>query len=146
MKKLINTSFLYLILALAAGVFYREFTKFNSFTGKTTLAVVHTHLFVLGVLLFLILALFVNINPDLLKDSRAKKFYILQNISLILFTATLLARGIIQVLNIQLSSAANSSISGIAGVSHILLTISLLLFFLLLKQYAVANSNHTGMN
>ena len=48
MKKLINTSFLYLILALAAGVFYREFTKFNSFTGKTTLAVVHTHLFVLG--------------------------------------------------------------------------------------------------
>ena len=144
MKKLINTSFLYLILALAAGVFYREFTKFNSFTGKTTLAVVHTHLFVLGVLLFLILALFVNINPDLLKDSRAKKFYILQNLSLILFTATLLARGIIQVLNIQLSSAANSSISGI--VSHILLTISLLLFFLLLKQYAVANSNHTGMN
>jgi len=79
----------------------------------------------------------VNINPDLLKDSRAKKFYILQNLSLILFTATLLARGIIQVLNIQLSSAANSSISGIAGVSHILLTISLLLFFLLLKQYAV---------
>ena len=137
MKKLINTSFLYLILALAAGVFYREFTKFNSFTGKTTLVVVHTHLFVLGVLLFLILALFVNINPDLLKDSRAKKFYILQNLSLILFTATLLARGIIQVLNIQLSSAANSSISGIAGVSHILLTISLILFFLLLKQYAV---------
>ena len=89
MKKLINTSFLYLILALAAGVFYREFTKFNSFTGKTTLAVVHTHLFVLGVLLFLILALFVNINPDLLKDSKAKKFYILQNLSLILFTATL---------------------------------------------------------
>ena len=75
MKKLINTSFLYLILALAAGVFYREFTKFNSFTGKTTLAVVHTHLFVLGVLLFLILALFVNINPDLLKDSRAKVLY-----------------------------------------------------------------------
>ena len=96
-------------------------------------------------MLFLILALFVNINPDLLKDSKAKKFYILQNLSLILFTATLLARGIIQVLNIQLSSAANSSISGIAGVSHILLTISLLLFFLLLKQYAVANSNHTRL-
>ncbi len=78
MKKLINTSFLYLILALAAGVFYREFTKFNSFTGKTTLAVVHTHLFVLGVLLFLILALFVNINPDLLKDSFLDPVHFLQ--------------------------------------------------------------------
>ena len=46
---MINTSFVYLILALISGVFYREFTKFNGFTEKTTLGVVHTHLFVLGV-------------------------------------------------------------------------------------------------
>ena len=95
MKKLINTSFLYLILALAAGVFYREFTKFNGFTGKTTLGVIHTHLFVLGVLLFLILALFANSRPDILENRRAKTFYIMQNISLILFSAALLVRGII---------------------------------------------------
>lgn len=134
MKKLINTSFLYLILALAAGVFYREFTKFNGFTGKTTLGVIHTHLFVLGVLLFLILALFANSRPDILENSRAKTFYIMQNISLILFSAALLVRGIMQVLNIQLSAAANSAISGIAGITHIMLTISLVLFFLLLKS------------
>lgn len=134
MKKLINTSFLYLILALAAGVFYREFTKFNGFTGKTTLGVIHTHLFVLGVLLFLILALFANSRPDILENSRAKTFYIMQNISLILFSAALLVHGIMQVLNIQLSAAANSAISGIAGITHIMLTISLVLFFLLLKS------------
>lgn len=30
-KKIMNRSFLFAILALVAGVFYREFTKFNGF-------------------------------------------------------------------------------------------------------------------
>ena len=42
MKKLWNTSMIYLILALAGGVFYREFSKFHGYTGRTTLAYVHT--------------------------------------------------------------------------------------------------------
>ena len=48
MKRYMNTALLYAILAMAGGVFYREFTKFNGFTDKTTLAVVHTHYFLLG--------------------------------------------------------------------------------------------------
>ena len=36
----------------------REFTKFNGFTGRTALGVVHTHLFLLGMVMFLIAALF----------------------------------------------------------------------------------------
>lgn len=48
MKKIINTSMIYMILALAAGVFYREFTKSTNFTGNTTLSVGHTHFLVLG--------------------------------------------------------------------------------------------------
>ena len=43
MKRYINSALLYAVLAMAGGVFYREFTKFNDFTGKTTLSVVHTH-------------------------------------------------------------------------------------------------------
>ena len=35
MKRYINAALLYAILAMAGGVFYREFTKFNGFTGKT---------------------------------------------------------------------------------------------------------------
>ena len=34
MKKLINISFIYFILAMVCGVFYREFTKFFNFTDK----------------------------------------------------------------------------------------------------------------
>ena len=39
------------------GVFYREFTKFSGFTGKTALYVVHTHYFLLGMVFFLLLLL-----------------------------------------------------------------------------------------
>lgn len=63
MKKMINTSVIYAVLALAGGVFYREFTKFHEFTGYTTLSVVHTHYFILGMFMFLILALLEKILP-----------------------------------------------------------------------------------
>lgn len=47
MKKYINYAFSYAILAMVAGVFYREFTKLNGFMGKTALGVAHVHLFAL---------------------------------------------------------------------------------------------------
>ena len=37
MKKLIHTAMIYSIAAIAAGVFYREFTKFDGYTGETEL-------------------------------------------------------------------------------------------------------------
>lgn len=57
MKRYINAALVYAILAMAGGVFYREFTKFNGFTDKTTLSVVHTHYFLLGMVFFLLLLL-----------------------------------------------------------------------------------------
>ena len=48
MKKLLNTAFIYALAAMAGGVFYREFTKFNGFSGRTALGLVHTHLFLLA--------------------------------------------------------------------------------------------------
>ena len=53
MKKLWNTAFIYFWLAMAGGVFYREFTKFNDYSGKTVLGLLHVHLLVLGTLMFL---------------------------------------------------------------------------------------------
>ena len=37
MKRYMNAALLYAVLAMAGGVFYREFTKFTGFTAKTTL-------------------------------------------------------------------------------------------------------------
>lgn len=131
---MVKTSMIYFIAALVAGVFYREFTKFYQFSGRTTLSFLHTHLFILGMFLFLILAIFCSIMPQILESKKMKKFYLLMNISLPLFVLTLLVRGIVQVLEIDLSSAVNASLSGIAGITHILLTISLGLFFLLIFE------------
>ena len=50
MKKYLNISLGYAIAAMLGGVFYREFTKWNEFTGVTTLGKVHTHLFLLGMI------------------------------------------------------------------------------------------------
>ena len=55
MKRYANASLLYALIAMAGGVFYREFTKFSGFTGKTALSVVHTHYFLLGVSMVLLL-------------------------------------------------------------------------------------------
>ena len=112
------------------------------------LRAVHTHLFMLCVVLLLLLALFVRDRSQVVQSRKMRRFLILYNLSLPLFILTLLARGIIQVLQVPLSSAANASLSGIAGISHILLAIALVLFFSLLydSQKAVQTTDAKSEN
>ena len=51
MKRYINYSIIYTVLAMIGGVFYREFTKMNDYTSWSTLSVVHTHYFILGIII-----------------------------------------------------------------------------------------------
>lgn len=134
MKKILNTSMIYFILAAAAGVFYREFTRFNGYTGETALSYVHTHLFVLGMFAFLVIALFGCQKPELFKQSTFKKFFILYNISLPFMVVMLLVRGVVQVQGAELTKAADAMISGFAGISHILIGIAVLVLFRSLKK------------
>ncbi|MBS6117249.1 MAG: DUF2871 domain-containing protein [Clostridiales bacterium] len=133
MKKLWNTAFIYFWLAMAGGVFYREFTKFNDYSGKTVLGLLHVHLLVLGTLMFLIIALFCRTLP-LLEAKGFRKFLILYNIALPFMAVTMLVRGILEVKGTALSSAQNAMISGFAGISHILMLISLVMLLLSLKK------------
>ena len=64
MKKYLNISLIYAVAAMAGGVFYREFTKFNGYTGVTALGKVHAHLFLLGMLVFLVVALYAAHNDS----------------------------------------------------------------------------------
>lgn len=141
MKKLLNTSMIYFIAAILAGVFFREFTKFNHYTAATALGRLHTHLFVLGMFLFLILALFCQKEDRLWKNRSFSRFFVLYNIALPFMTVTMLVRGIVQVLEISLSNAADAMISGFAGISHILLTIAFFLLFSALKAVFVTKED-----
>lgn len=136
MKKILNISFIYFLLAMVGGVFYREFTKYYGFMGKTTLSYLHVHLLVLGTILFLIIALFCK-DTNLLQNRTFKKFLIVYNIGLPLMICMLLIRGILQTLELQVSNAINGMISGFAGISHIILMIALWMFFSSLKQVLV---------
>ncbi len=140
MKKILNTAMVYFALAIAAGVFYREFTKWNGYTGITVLGYVHTHLFVLGMILFLVITLFCKQEPALSKDKRFRSFYILYNIALPFMACVMLVRGIMQVRNVDLTKSVDAMISGFAGISHILLTVSLGLFFAVLKKNLTAGN------
>jgi len=133
MKKLINLSMLYAIAAIACGVFYREFTKILGYTGQTTLAFTHLHLFTLGTLLFLVLALFC-VQSDLLHLRQFKIFMILYNIGLPFMVIMLFVRGIPQALNTTLTATASAAVSGIAGISHILLTVAIVMMFIAIKK------------
>lgn len=133
MKKFINISFIYAIAAMVFGVFFREFTKFNNFAGNTTLSLLHVHLFTLGMLFFLIVAS-LNNNFSITKHKKFKFFFYSYNIGLVITTAMLLWRGILQALLIEPTSAINASISGIAGIGHMLLSIGIITLFIIIKS------------
>lgn len=132
MKRYANTALLYAILAMAGGVFYREFTKFNGFTAETTLSVVHTHYFLMGMVFFLLLLMLEkNFSFTGAKTGRVLALY---HVGLNLTAVMLVVRGVFQVLGTSLSAGMNAAISGIAGIGHILLGVSLILMLLQIKR------------
>lgn len=132
MKRYINLSLLYAVLAMVGGVFYREFTKFNGFTGKTSLGVVHTHYFLLGMVFFLLLLLLEkNFAFTGVKTGRMLVVY---QVGLNLTAVMLAVRGVTQVLGLSLTSGMSAALSGVAGIGHILLGISLVLVLLQVRR------------
>lgn len=132
MKRYMNVALVYAVLAMVGGVFYREFTKFNGFTAKTTLGVVHTHYFLMGMVFFLLLLLLEkNFSFTGKKTGRILVAY---HIGLNLTAVMFVVRGITQVLETSLSSGMSAAISGVAGIGHILLGVSLVLLLVQIKR------------
>ena len=137
MKKIFNAAFTYMILGVLAGLFYREFTKANDFPEGdfTQLSVVHTHLLTLGfIVMLLVLAL------DKLFGLSGSKlfswFFITYNVGLVLTVGMMVWHGSLTVLGEE----SNAMIAGIAGLGHIALSVSLVLFFLALRGKVAAHA------
>ena len=133
MKKCLNYALAYAVLAMAGGVFYREFTKFNGFEGVTALGKVHTHFFLLGMFMYLIAALFMR-ESDFSSDKLFKAFRVVYNTGVPLTGIMLAVRGVFEVLGTELSKGANAAISGIAGIGHILTGVGVVMFIIVLKN------------
>ena len=132
MKRCMNASLLYAILAMVGGVFYREFTKFNGFTARTTLGVVHTHYFLLGMVVFLLLLLLEKSFSFM--EAKTKRVLTAYQVGLNLTAVMFVVRGVPQVLGTELSTGMNAAISGIAGIGHILLGISMVMLLLQVRK------------
>lgn len=136
MKRYMNLSLVYAVLAMVGGVFYREFTKFNGFTGKTTLGVVHPHYFLLGMVFFLLLLLLEkNFGFTGPKTGRVLAAY---QVGLNLTTVMFVVRGVTQVLGTSLSSGMTAAISGMAGIGHIILGVSLVMLLVQIRRSVAA--------
>ncbi len=105
-KRYANFAFFYAIIAMIFGVFYREFTKLNHFTGQTNLSILHTHYFLLGMFFFLILILVEKLFA--FSDKTIKKFILVYQIRL--------------------------NITGIAGIGHSLMGISFIFILRKIKK------------
>ena len=139
MKRYMNTALLYAVFAMAGGVFYREFTKFNGFTGKTTPSVVHTHYFLLGMVFFLLLLLLEkNFSFTGAKTGRVLAAY---HIGLNLTAVMFVVRGLTQVLAPAFSRGMDAAISGMAGIGHILLGVSMVLLLVQIRRSVAASQS-----
>lgn len=118
---------------MVAGVFYREFTKVMDYRGITMLSSVHPHLFMLGTFLFLIVALFSK-SKKVEEEKSFRLFLLLHSTALPLTAIMMMTRGIIETTGKEISKGLSASISGIAGIGHILLGASLILLLISLKK------------
>ena len=133
-KTILKASMWYFIFAMIFGVFYREVTKFTNFTGKTTLSVVHAHGVVLGTILFLILFV-LSVSNNFGQGSLFSKFFKTYNIALPFMLIMLIVRGATQVFNVVITSTQSAIISGLSGLSHIIMLIAFIMLFRCLFQF-----------
>ncbi|MEC3957114.1 DUF2871 domain-containing protein [Nocardia sp. CDC153] len=134
MKQLYYAATLYTLLGLCSGLFYRDFTKSHNFTGKTELAVTHTHLLSLGTLFFLIvLALD---KQFALSSQRLFPWFFWTYNTALLWTVTCMTA--IGIRTVQ-SRPESDLLAHLSGGGHILLTIAFTLFFACLYRPATTH-------
>ncbi|WP_194421751.1 DUF2871 domain-containing protein [Microbacterium abyssi] len=115
--QLLTAVTVYTVLGLAAGLFYREFTKASGFEegmmGQLGLA--HTHILTLGmVVLLIVLALEKSFAMS--SSLLFRWFFWIYNAGVVLTSAMLIWHGMLQVQDLE----SSKMIAGIAGLGHML--------------------------
>ncbi|WP_329359530.1 DUF2871 domain-containing protein [Streptomyces sp. NBC_01483] len=129
MRKSYYAAHVYMILGVISGLYYREFTKANDFTGDTQLALIHTHLLALGMLGFLII-LALDKQFALSGTKLFTYFFWFYNTGIAITVAMMFVHGTETVLGDHVPKAVPLT----AGLGHTLLTVGLILLFILLGK------------
>ena len=123
-------------LGLLAGLYWREMTKFNEFTGDTSLATGHTHALALGPLVFLAVLALAKVFP--IAEKSGKLFALLYNIGLGFTFGAMMVKGTLQVLEMPIATSAMWP--GFAGLGHMILAGTWVYFFLILRKAVKATT------
>lgn len=132
MKRLFTTAAVYMVLGLASGVFYREYTKLTGNLGEPSqLSTLHTHLLVLGMLMFLaVLALEATLHVSGRRSFTV--FYWTYNLGLVITIVMMVVRGVLTLDGAD-PTQTTAAIPGIAGLGHMLLAVGLVALFIALR-------------
>lgn len=132
LKSIWDTSLTFLIMGFAGGVFYREFTKYNSFTADNHLAKVHVHTIVLGFVVIMLLFLIIRTQGAVTKNIlKPFKIYV---VGLILTVCNMMVYGIYDVLGGGKDLISIPMLAGFAGIGHIFLSVGLVWVLLKIKR------------
>lgn len=142
MKKFINLSIIFGVIGLALGVYFREATKFTNFYdtagARTQLAFAHVHTLVLGTLLMLIIGILLHLKDKKFNDVKIPMILYLSGLSGVILM--MVVRGSLQVFQTTpISSGLDGMISGIAGLTHIILAIGLVYLLIKLSKFYQEN-------
>lgn len=145
MKKLWRTAFIYLIGAVVFEVALAVILEMTGAKGAVSgIAarpmglIIHTHLLGLGFFFYLVLIMLDKLF-DLTCDAGFKRFEIIYNVGLLISVAVMAYRSLGEIFGYE---ASKMLAMGVGTVGHILVTVGLILFSLILKR-AVTKSEET---
>ena len=128
-KRYVNAAIGYALLAMAGGVFFREYTRAIGFDGTTALSVVHTHYFVMGMAMFLLLALLEK-SFGFSEGKGVAAWVGVYHAGLNVTVAGLVLRGLADTRPEALPAALDGALSGVSELGHIALGVSLIVILL----------------
>lgn len=126
---LVRSATIWMAVGLVGGLYYRTLTHSQHFTGRTQLAIVHTHALTLGMVMMLIFLVLEKLFT-LSADGRFKAFFWTYTASLIVTNGMQWVKGTLQVLKPNV--ADSPALAGISGLGHMGMTVAFVLFFLVL--------------
>ena len=120
-KDIVEFAVAYLFLGILAGAVYRELGKI--YPVQIKMALVHTHLIVLGFIVPIVFYLTIkNLN---LSDKKIEKLFRIYNFGIYFSFTTMFLHGLIDSYNI--SKLVRIAMISISGIGHILITLAVIL-------------------
>lgn len=134
MKNMYKISLAYLVFGLTTGLFYHEAAYWTHFEGESVLSRVHPHALALGVAVFLLMPLLMQVF-QIHKQKSFRWFVGVYNLGLVMTLGFMTARGATQLFQVAVPSFRDHMMGGLAGIGHVIFTVGIgFLFHALMKS------------